>query len=110
MMCSVASFRVSSGLPLGYRNRVIELTGPLHQRRRCFAEDFGSALSSTPVLLGNGINGRRPYSNKIAIKNLATGSLDLQSLDCSCKGDVCCATHNWSLPKASLELDLPVCE
>jgi hypothetical protein len=49
-----------------------------------FRRRFRSALSPTRLLLPNGIDGRRPYSNKIASKIRLTGSLYLQWSGCCC--------------------------
>jgi hypothetical protein len=81
MMYSVASLRVSSGLPLGTGIESSNSRDPYMSSGTAVSLRI-SDLSSTPVLLRNGGFGRRPYSNKIAIKNLETGSLGLQSLDC----------------------------
>jgi hypothetical protein len=61
------------------------------------------------VLLRNGINGRRPYSNKIAIKNPATGSLARSAIaGLLLQARAVCATHNLSLPKAFAGTGLPI--
>jgi hypothetical protein len=62
---------------------------------------------------GMGLNGRRPYSNKIAIKNPSTGSPSLQSLGGSsvaASARSVCAMHNLSLPKAFAVTCSAICE